>query len=76
MITLDNYQKVEKHLPVISQQVDQKATGANIHRIKKSQQLLEASIYFLCNGRDSEYYLTIANEARKKLESFGVHFVI
>lgn len=76
MITLDNFQKIKQSIPTISQQVDIKATGANVHRIKTELQLLCGSLWFLSRGQDTGYQLTIANQARTYLERCGVHFPI
>ncbi len=76
MITLDNFQKVKESMPVITQQVDMKATGATIHTMRTQLQLLDASIWYLSQGRQSEHYLAVANEARKHLATNGVHFAL
>jgi len=76
MITMKNFREVEKALPVLGYQVDTKATGATIHRLKTHQAELHGAMWGLRHTTKHEYYLSLANRARKSLESFGIFITV
>jgi len=75
VITLDNYQKLERILPDVAQQIDMKATGATIHRLKTYETELHAAVWGIQYTTKQDHYLSLANRAQKALEAFGIFIV-
>ncbi len=76
MITLDNYHKLKQVMPVISQQIDMKATGANIHKLRNHLCILDGCIQLLAKNHNVNHWITVANRTRKDLDNMGIHFSI
>lgn len=76
MITLENYEKIEKSFLTISHQVDIKATAANVHKLKTQWAILHSSIWGIRNTSDKAHYLAVANRAKLALEGFGIRIIL